>query len=86
MARPYFKFFPINHPVDMGGLTNWRDVYEEGIVYNSFRNEVIVKNAVKLIEMGHKPLIIVQETNHGTLLKAGIEVAGKRVSFMTGKV
>lgn len=85
LARPYFKFFNIDQPKGIKKLKNWRDIYEEGIVNNVFRNQVIINNTSKLIDMGHKPLVIVQETGHGKTLAKGLYSAGKKVLLITGK-
>jgi superfamily II DNA or RNA helicase len=84
LAKPFFKFFEIDQPRDLEGLRNWRDIYEEGIINNTFRNRVIAGNTAKLVDMGYKPLVIVQELAHGKILFEAIQSAGKRVSLVTG--
>ncbi len=84
LARPFFKFFKIESPSNIYNLKHWRDIYEQGIVNNDYRNQAIVRQACTLIESDYKPLIIVQELAHGNILKEGLVAAGKRVELVTG--
>lgn len=84
LARPYFKFFEINSP-KLWRARGWREIYEEGIIYNELRNRIITTQAVKLVNMGRKILVIVQEAQHGHLLAELIHDAGVRIAYMDGK-
>lgn len=46
----------------------WPAVKANYIVANQERNEVLVKNAVKLFEMGRKPLMLFRDIKHGEIL------------------
>jgi superfamily II DNA or RNA helicase len=85
LARPYFKFFDIKEPDNLSKLSDWRDVYEKGIVNNVFRNQVIAHNAVKLNNMGHKTLIIVQEINHANNIFELLQKTDLISQIVTGK-
>lgn len=85
LARPYFKYHVINRPTGLRGLRNWRDIYEQGIVHNEFRNNVVVKNTTGVIELGYRPLVIVSEVAHGELLKDKLAAQGVACRFISGK-
>jgi superfamily II DNA or RNA helicase len=84
LARPYFKFVKVNTPLP-GKYRHWRDVYEHGIVKNKERNLQIVSQTRKLVDMGHKTLVIVLEVAHGQILQQVMEDVGIKVAYMDGK-
>lgn len=83
LAKPYFKFHIVNQP-SLSHLTNWRDIYEQGIVKNAFRNNVIAANTASLVKMGYKPLVIVTEVAHGKILAEMIGEKGIKCDLITG--
>jgi len=84
LARPYFKFFDIDQPSGLNRLSDWRDIYEKGIIHNEFRNKIIASNVIKLVGMGHKTLIIVQEITHGKIIKQMLDSSGIKTVMVTG--
>lgn len=85
LARPFFKFHTISHPVEVAKLKEWRAIYERGIVRNDYRNSFIAKQTGKLIEMGRKPLCIVQEKQHGLILQNFMHDLKIRSVFLQGE-
>lgn len=64
--------------------TNWRDIYEFGIVKNVARNKLIIQQAIKLSEMNKKTLIIVQETIHGKIIEKVMTDMGLVTKYIDG--
>lgn len=83
LARPFFRFIPVNTPLDRK-YTNWRDIYEFGIVKNVARNKIIVQQAMKLIEMNKKILVIVQEVTHGRIIEDVMKNMGIASAYVDG--
>lgn len=48
---------------------NWKSVKAKYIVGNERRNGILVKNALKLLEMGRKPLMLFRDIKHGEVLR-----------------
>jgi len=48
----------------------WADVKNKYIINNEMRNELLIKNVVKLLDMGRKPLVLFRERKHGRLLES----------------
>lgn len=84
LARPFFRFIPVNTPLERK-LTHWRDIYEHGIVKNMARNKLIVTNALKMVEMGKKTLIIVQEVKHGKIIERVLHDMGVNARYVDGQ-
>ena len=84
LAKPLFKFFQVNTP-DLSSCRNWRDIYEQGIIYNSYRNTMIAKQTRKLVDLNKKVLVICRETAHGELLRELLADDGIRVDYCDGK-
>ena len=79
LAKPFFKFFEINGP-KLDGLTDWRDIYEQGIIYHNQRNLIVATQAAQLAAKGKKILIIVNEVAHGKILTELCSQKGIRLS------
>jgi len=84
LARPFFSFLAVNSP-DISHLSEWRDIYKAGIIYNEYRNQLIAGQAFKLAKAKKKILVIVSETKHGKILEDKIRAAGVRVEYVDGK-
>lgn len=67
LAKPKMKI--IKAPACPISGRSYADVYESGIVNNTGRNKLIVKQAVKLVNKDKSVLIIVDRVEHGKLLK-----------------
>lgn len=48
----------------------WGDVKKNYIIENEERNEMLIKNVVRLLEIGRKPLVMFREHKHGRILKS----------------
>ena len=83
LAKPFFKYFTIGGP-DMTFTRGWRNIYEQGIINNKYRNEIIVKQASKQAEKGKKILIITQEIKHGKMLFKKCQEAGINTMYQSG--
>jgi superfamily II DNA or RNA helicase len=85
LAQPYFKFIEINEPTNISHLSEWRDVYEQGIIHNKYRNKLICQYAMKLAENNKKVLVIIKEIIHGNILYQTLQNCGCKVAFASGK-
>ena len=83
LARPMFKFFTITEP-NLKSFSNWRDIYERGIIYNVQRNTLIAQQAAKLTDMGCRILVICREVAHTAILHELLVEAGVRVEVCNG--
>ncbi len=83
LARPHIKFVTIRKPKVPRGF-RWDKVYRWGIVNHSYRNEVVVQEAIKLAKGGDKVLILVVQIDHGYGLKGMLEEKGWKTEFVHG--
>lgn len=63
----------------------WKAVHSSYIVNNFERNDLLVRNTMKLLEMGRKPLMLFREHKHGEILLNMIP-PDVRVKYVTGKL
>lgn len=47
----------------------WQDVKSNYVIENEVRNNLIMRNVLKLLDMGRKPLILFREKKHGKILE-----------------
>jgi superfamily II DNA or RNA helicase len=83
LAKPFFKFFAINEP-KLTGLRDWRDIYEQGIIYHNQRNAIVATQAAQLASKGKKILIIVNEVKHGQILTELCTRKGVKIKYQDG--
>lgn len=87
LARPFFKFLPVYEPnMPAKKFKHWLDVYEHGIVKNQKRNEMVVSAVSKLVDMGKKPLAIVQQIEHMEILERMLIAAGVKPKVASGNM
>lgn len=60
---------------------DWRQIYERGIVYNTYRNNTIVALVNWLIQENNHIILLVNELSHGNLFK---DALGKDCEFLVG--
>jgi len=87
IARPHFAFLPITEKIKKN-CSSWQEVYQQGIVKNEIRNNLIAEQASKLIKMGKKPLVVIQSIEHGRILRNLIpKIHSDRIviDFINGK-
>lgn len=48
---------------------NWSEVESKYILENEIRNEILIKNLKKLLDLGRRPLILFRKHKHGRLLE-----------------
>lgn len=63
----------------------WKAVHSSYILNNLVRNDLLIRNTIKLLEMGRKPLMLFREHKHGELLLSMIP-PDVRVKYVTGKL
>lgn len=84
LAKPFFRFIPVDTPLRQR-LTNWRDIYELGVVKNVARNKIVVQQTMKLVEMEKKTLVIVHEVTHGKILEKVMRDMGINAEYIDGR-
>jgi len=83
------EMIPFDHKLFNKNATGlqYSEFYDECITFNDERNNLIVDEALKLLDTGHPTLIIVRRIDHGNLLKEKLISAGlKRVEFISGEL
>lgn len=86
LAKPYFKYLtPYPKPKYLLRTTGWGPAYRLGIVENTSRNALILREAI----MGHKAglsvLVLVKQKKHGKLLEQAFKNNGMRTKFIFGE-
>ena len=84
-ALPTITFHEINEPTMHGG-GSWQEVYKEGIVLNTTRNNVIAQEAARFAREGKPCLILVKELWHGDVIATMLRSLGVNYSFVHGKM
>lgn len=64
---------------------NFRTIKKEYIVENRHRNKILVNSAIKLMDLGRKPLMLFREHKHGEAL-ANILPSDVNFKYVTGKL
>jgi superfamily II DNA or RNA helicase len=63
----------------------WQDIKGQYIVENEERNDLLVRNVVRLLELGRKPLVLFREHKHGRLLRDALP-SDINYEYVTGEV
>lgn len=74
LARPIFKYVPVNGPANLYRLLPWQAAYKKGIVDNTERNELIVKEVSRATKSGLTVMVLVQHKRHGEILNKMLAV------------
>lgn len=83
LAQPIIKFVSV--PYMKPESDNYQGVYKEYVVDNDVRNELIIKNLVKLLEKGYTPLVLFKQIKHGKILFKMMRDAGIKCEMLSGK-
>lgn len=84
LAKPYFKYINNPKPSKVSNSTGWQRAYKLGIVECVERNDLIVGEVEKMRAAGLSVIVLVQHTNHGTLLSKLMKEVCLNVSFIRG--
>jgi len=88
LARPTIIFIPVPREQAFPNsehlfLYDWREIYEKGIVYNDYRNDLITRTVQTLLSKGKKNiLVMVKEVQHGQELLARFKTSGIPAVFL----
>lgn len=63
----------------------WKDVKSQYIIENEERNDILIRNVVRLLEIGRKPLVLFREHKHGKILKNMLP-SNINYEYVTGEV
>lgn len=85
LARPYVKYIEMTSEKPLAHLTEYKDVYLHGIVYNTVRNAKIVEAALQLQKTKPKILVVVYDIKHVEILTKLLLDAGMKAEACTGK-
>lgn len=64
---------------------NWSEVKSNYIIENEVRNDMLIRNVVRLLDLGRKPLILFRERKHGRILEEMLP-SDLRYRYVTGEV
>lgn len=87
IAKPTIKFLsvPFQDKIKIACQNNYNDFYTLGIVKNRTRNILIVKEVIENLKKEESTLIIIEKTNHGSILKRMLKKKKIKVEFVYGK-
>jgi len=84
LAQPYIKLQRITLP-ELPRHLSYATAYKQGVVENTYRNGIIVNEAVGFAQAGLTTLILVSKINHGKTLLSMLErYPGLRIQFIHG--
>jgi superfamily II DNA or RNA helicase len=88
LVQPWiYMLDPNEHPKYKYVRKSFRNIYEEYIVNNDLRNEMIIDSTLRLLELGKSVLITVTRLPHGDILCERLAKAGVgSVAFIQGEV
>jgi len=84
IAKPTIRLLPVKENSMISNLSNYKEIYNAGIVTNRYRNNVIASTAIKYQTMGMSSLIMVREIHHGELLYEILKNLGGEPKFVQG--
>jgi len=85
LAKPRIQLLKVPMDQKVRDLRNYSDVYNQGIVKNEIRNELIVKKAKEYLDKGLTILILVSKINHGeNIAKLAKELFNWNIPFIFG--
>jgi superfamily II DNA or RNA helicase len=85
-ARPTITMVEIDEPKIDNEFDTWGEVYKQGIVLNTFRNDIITTKAAEFAEQGKPVLILVKQLWHGDNLLAMTRAKGVEARFVHGQM
>lgn len=69
VAKAKVNFIPVPKNDTLGNIKNYQEIYKKCLVNNQERNRLIVQTALKSIRKNEQVLIIVDQVDHGRILK-----------------
>lgn len=85
LARPIFKFIPVNPPPTVRRTTPWQKAEENGIMLNHERNKLIVAEVYRATLWGLTSMVLIKRQKHGKLLQEMLQRNGLRGEFIWGE-
>ena len=86
LAKPYFKFVKLKeNPPKLFRSTPYLRAYELGIMQNAARNKHIVAEAMRAARYGLSIMVLVNRTEHGSILEEMMLKAGLRARYIKGE-
>ena len=84
-AVPTVEMIECSKPELPPSLT-WQDIYKQGIVHNTYRNELIADSAAQFAKDKKSTLILIKELYHGDLISQQLKERGVKFEFVHGKL
>lgn len=84
LAMPKIAFRDIKPP-KIKLNKQWKDIKSQYIIENEERNDVLIRNVVRLLEMGRKPLVLFREHKHGRIIR-DLLPPDIKYEYVTGEV
>lgn len=84
LARPYVKYIEMTSDKPLDDLSDYREVYSQGVVNNKIRNVKIVDVVNSLKKKKPKILVVTSDVSHANLLQKMISDSGVKSELCTG--
>lgn len=73
-----------NIPKSQAKLMEYQFIYKEGIIYNDYRNQLIVALAKQLEDQEGTTLVVVNSVEHGEIIQEELKKSGVSSAFLQG--
>lgn len=84
LSKPYLLVFDAGCPKDIMQSQVWSFIQKVGLIENRVRNSMIVDIAEALIQVDKRPLVLISQIKHGSVLSTAISSRGYTVAMLTG--
>lgn len=85
LAKPKVEIYAVQTNPVLSSLVSYPEVYDQGIVHNDKRNQMIADLTKKFVSEGKTVLILFRIIRHGRILRFKIEQQGIRYEMAHGK-
>lgn len=85
-AKPYIKFVNVKEPRTISDIREYQSAYDNGIVHNEHRNQVIARMCKTVHDTNKTVLIIVNRLDHGENIREELEKLGVYSEFINGEL
>lgn len=85
LVQPHILIKSVPRVDDMGDKATYESVYRRQVVENTFRNHMIINDALEHYNLGRSVLILVTQIKHGEILEKMIRDSGNEAIFISGR-
>jgi superfamily II DNA or RNA helicase len=85
IAKPEVNLIPVPYNVNIANhSSSYKKMYDNGIVFNEERNNLIVQEVMKTVKKKQIILVVIENTRHGETLRSMLKLKGKHIPFVHG--